>query len=64
MPTPEFYKKIRQEVDDKKKIAVQLEEAIKFGEETGNVDPTAKEALVQAKAQIRQFETALKARGY
>lgn len=64
MPNETFYKNLRKELEDKKKIAKDLEDAIKFGEETGNLDPNAKQTLVAANTQIKKYEAALKARGY
>lgn len=59
-----FFQNLRKELEEKKKLAQDLKEAIAFGEETNNVDESAKAALIEANAQIKQFEAALKKRGF
>lgn len=59
-----FFQELRKELEDKKKIAKDLKDAIDFGVETGNVDPNAKAELAAAQASIKQFDNALKKRGY
>ena len=59
-----FFQELRSELEEKKKIADNLEEAIKFGEETNNKHPTARAELVAARLQIKVYEAALKKRGF